>query len=193
MAADPALVQMACLARDQGESPDQFLQVGEKTQAGSTRMRGEGRKMKRRAWLRQWQRLAGAVPLVWLVRSLPMLSMTTMACISEPGPRDTILDLALADIPDGRHTATRIALHPVEITRRGREVTAVSLLCTHMGCRVRWFPAREAYICPCHDGTFDAEGYPLAGPPTEPLDRLPVVVEGDRVRIGPLPRPEQAA
>ena len=149
--------------------------------------------MKRRAWLRQWQRLAGAVPMAWLVRSLPLVGGAAISCAPGPGPEEVFLDLALDDIPDGRRTATRLALHPVEIRRAGREVTAVSLLCTHMGCRVRWFPTRDAYICPCHDGTFDAAGHPISGPPTEPLDRLPVVVEGDRVRIGPWPRPEQAA
>jgi nitrite reductase/ring-hydroxylating ferredoxin subunit len=170
-----------------------FSQVGEKTQARSTRMPGEGLKMKRRAWLRQWRGLVGAVPLAWLGRSLPVIGLSAAACVRAPDPATRVLDLALEDIPDGRRTATRIALHPVEVRRNGREVTAISLLCTHLGCRVRWFPSRNTYICPCHDGTFDAEGRPIAGPPVEPLDRVPVVVEGERVRIGPLPRPEQAA
>jgi Rieske Fe-S protein len=78
--------------------------------------------------------------MAWLVRSLPLVGGAAIACAPGPGPEDAFLDLALDDIPDGRRTATRIALHPVEIRRAGREVTAVSLLCTHMGCRVRIGP-----------------------------------------------------
>ena len=44
---------------------------------------------------------------------------------------------------------------------------ARSLLCTHFGCRVVWEPARgQRYRCPCHQGWFDADGRPVAGPPT---------------------------
>ena len=96
-------------------------------------------------------------------------------------------------LPQWRKLAGAIALHPVRIRREGREVTAVSLPCNHLGCRVGWSSTQNAYICPYHDGTFDAEGLPLAGPHLETLDRVPMVFQGDRVCIGPLPRPEQAA
>ena len=149
--------------------------------------------MKRRVWLKQCRGLAGALPLAWLSPALPVLGLSSSACVTAPDPRTTVLELALQDITDGRRMAARVGLHPVEIRRNGREVTAVSLLCTHQGCRVRWAPSQDSYLCPCHDGTFDAEGRPIAGPPLQPLDRVPVVVQGERVRIGPISPPEQAA
>ena len=149
--------------------------------------------MKRRAWLKQCRDLAGALPLAWLSPALPVLGLGTSACTTAPDAKTAVLELALEDIPDGRHTPARVALHPVAILRHGREVTVVSLLCTHQGCKVRWTPSQNSYLCPCHDGAFDAEGRPIGGPPLEPLDRVPVVVEGDRVRIGPIPSPDQAA
>lgn len=149
--------------------------------------------MKRRAWLRQCRDLAGALPLAWLSPALPILGLSASACATAPDPRTAVLELALEEIPDGGRMAARVALHPVEIRRNDREVTVVSLLCTHQGCKVRWFPSQNTYLCPCHDGAFDADGRPIAGPPVQPLDRVPVVIEGERVRIGPILPPEQAA
>ncbi len=48
-------------------------------------------------------------------------------------------------------------------------VVARSLLCTHQGCEVAWQPDPDHYVCPCHDGRFDAAGSPVYGPPRQPL------------------------
>jgi len=58
----------------------------------------------------------------------------------------------------------------IAITRRGRgsspdDFVALSNVCPHMGCRVRWDRGAQHYVCPCHDGTFDAGGRPTGGPP----------------------------
>jgi Rieske Fe-S protein len=61
-------------------------------------------------------------------------------------------------------------------------VRAIDARCTHLGCNVRF---REGeFRCPCHNGVFDAEGNPVSGPVTDPLERMPTrirngVVEGE--------------
>lgn len=55
--------------------------------------------------------------------------------------------------------------------------------CTHQGCTVALDPATGGFRCPCHAGTFDADGRPTSGPPPRPLDALPTATDGDRVRI----------
>ena len=50
------------------------------------------------------------------------------------------------------------------------DVLALSNICTHLGCRVNWKDAQKAYVCPCHDATFDLQGKVLGGPPPRPLD-----------------------
>jgi Rieske Fe-S protein len=60
-------------------------------------------------------------------------------------------------------------------------VSALSLLCTHTGCEVRWQPETERWHCPCHQGLFDAAGEVLAGPPPRALRQVAVRVDGDRV------------
>jgi menaquinol-cytochrome c reductase iron-sulfur subunit len=61
----------------------------------------------------------------------------------------------------------------------------MSLLCTHMGCTVRWEPDLDAYRCPCHFGRYDADGRVLGGHPPAPLRRFRWRVEGNVLVILP--------
>jgi menaquinol-cytochrome c reductase iron-sulfur subunit len=42
--------------------------------------------------------------------------------------------------------------------------------CTHLGCPVEFSSGSGSFLCPCHGGSFDPEGYPTAGPPPRRLD-----------------------
>jgi Rieske Fe-S protein len=44
--------------------------------------------------------------------------------------------------------------------------------CTHLACTVNWSDEASAFLCPCHDAKFSAEGEVLDGPPPRPLDRF---------------------
>lgn len=100
-----------------------------------------------------------------------------------PGPRP--VPFPLARLPHGTRVTLAVAGRPVELLRTARGVTARSLLCTHQGCEVAWDEGAGVYACPCHEGTFDAEGRPKTGPPPKPLATLPARVEGDVVLVGP--------
>jgi menaquinol-cytochrome c reductase iron-sulfur subunit len=69
------------------------------------------------------------------------------------------------------------------LTQDGRDFIAMSNICTHLGCRVRWIEEREQFYCPCHNGVFDREGNVVSGPPPRPLDRYQVKVEQDQISI----------
>jgi quinol---cytochrome c reductase iron-sulfur subunit, bacillus type len=68
-------------------------------------------------------------------------------------------------------------------TENGRDYVALSNICTHLGCRVRWIEDRQEYVCPCHNGVFDKEGNVVSGPPPRPLDRFEVKVVNDQLMI----------
>jgi len=64
---------------------------------------------------------------------------------------------------------------------------ALSAICTHMGCVLRWEDADNRFVCPCHNAWFGADGviiptpdYPWTPPP---LPRLQVKVEDDQVWV----------
>jgi quinol---cytochrome c reductase iron-sulfur subunit, bacillus type len=68
-------------------------------------------------------------------------------------------------------------------TENGRDYVALSNVCTHLGCRVRWIQDKEEFFCPCHNGVFDKEGNVVSGPPPRPLDRYEIKVENDQIYI----------
>ncbi len=61
--------------------------------------------------------------------------------------------------------------------------TAVSAVCTHLGCTAGYDPQEKRIFCPCHNGVYDAKtGANVSGPPPNPLDRFNVeIVEGKAV------------
>jgi Rieske Fe-S protein len=63
------------------------------------------------------------------------------------------------------------------------DVRALSSTCTHLGCRVGYDPVKNVIKCPCHGGTFSAEGLVIAGPPPRPLPGVSARVEGTRVFV----------
>ncbi len=63
-------------------------------------------------------------------------------------------------------------------------VFALSPVCTHLGCLVDWSAHKSAFLCPCHGGKYDIEGRVVAGPPPEPLTRLPLKIEDGKVYVG---------
>ena len=74
----------------------------------------------------------------------------------------------------------------INIVRSPAGFVALSTVCPHLGCRVHWDSGRSRFICPCHDGHFDAQGAPLSGPPADmkaSLARFKVVEDGNLVFI----------
>lgn len=69
------------------------------------------------------------------------------------------------------------------LTEDGREFIAMSNVCTHLGCRVRWIADQSQFFCPCHNGIFAKDGTVLEGPPPRPLDQYAVKVEQGQVYI----------
>ena len=63
------------------------------------------------------------------------------------------------------------------LTNNGRDFIAMSNVCTHLGCRVRWIAEKDNFFCPCHNAVFDKNGIVVDGPPPRPLDKYQTKVE----------------
>lgn len=69
------------------------------------------------------------------------------------------------------------------LTEDGRDFVAMSNICTHLGCRIRWVADSEQFFCPCHNGVFDKDGGIVSGPVPRPLDRFELKVEDGQLYI----------
>lgn len=110
--------------------------------------------------------------LAFVIASVLMLWKFLFPRISEKEP---LLRVAKADIPANGALVFRKA--KVAFVKRGNEVYALSLVCTHLGCSVNVTP-REI-ICPCHGSVFGRSGEVLKGPADRPLERLNVEEQGE--------------
>jgi Rieske Fe-S protein len=59
----------------------------------------------------------------------------------------------------------------------------VSAVCPHEGCEVEWDAGSRAFLCPCHDSRFDADGARTEGPAERGLYQLPSRVNGDTLEV----------
>ena len=72
---------------------------------------------------------------------------------------------------------------PKLLVRLGeRELVAFDVRCTHLSCPVIPQVEQGRFHCPCHQGSFElATGRPLAGPPSRPLPRVLLELDGDQI------------
>ena len=65
-------------------------------------------------------------------------------------------------------------------------ILALSNVCPHLGCKVRWEAPRNRFFCPCHEGTFAPDGTATGGPPKtegKDLSRYEVVARGEALYL----------
>ena len=67
----------------------------------------------------------------------------------------------------GDHATLRFTAGALEgnLVLRGREVTALSSVCSHLPCTLVWREQDDDFLCPCHDIPFNADGSPKSVPP----------------------------
>ncbi len=92
-----------------------------------------------------------------------------------PAPQ-TNFDLGPADNfpPDSR---TLLADPPAVLLHTPSGFSAISLVCTHLGCTVE--QSAGGFTCPCHGSLYDANGKVTRGPAQSPLRKLRVEVTAD--------------
>lgn len=91
--------------------------------------------------------------------------------------------LPLDDVPQNGYKVVNYKEDKVILIRLGNRVIALSAICPHLGCLVKY--REEGFIqCPCHDGRFDFSGNVIAGPPPRPLVSYPVRIAQDKIVLG---------
>lgn len=101
-----------------------------------------------------------------------------------PGKLERV-SIARSQVPPGSAHFFQFRGRPaVLLQTEAGEFTALSAVCTHLGCIVQWKEAQKEFLCPCHAGRFAPDGRVLGGPPPRPLEKLTVSVSGDTLLVG---------
>jgi glycine/D-amino acid oxidase-like deaminating enzyme/nitrite reductase/ring-hydroxylating ferredoxin subunit len=90
---------------------------------------------------------------------------------------------ALASLGPGEGRVITMRGERLAVYRNGNgELSALSPVCTHLGCLVHWNTTELSWDCPCHGSRFDPHGRILNGPAVAPLEARPLPdLEGDGV------------
>ena len=67
------------------------------------------------------------------------------------------------------NSVTYIADQQVYILSTASGFSAVSAVCTHLGCITQWKPELDLIACPCHGSRFNKDGVVVNGPAPRPL------------------------
>jgi cytochrome b6-f complex iron-sulfur subunit len=69
------------------------------------------------------------------------------------------------------------------IRKSENEVIALSAVCTHLGCIVKYSHSDSTLKCPCHGAKFDVNGKVLGGPAPTNLDQFSASIESGSVVV----------
>ena len=67
----------------------------------------------------------------------------------------------------------------VWIVRDDQKITALSTVCTHLGCTPNWLETERKFKCPCHGSGFRSSGINFEGPAPRPLERYRIILAND--------------
>ncbi|MDZ7844827.1 MAG: Rieske (2Fe-2S) protein [Anaerolineales bacterium] len=124
------------------------------------------------------------------ILGLPLINYFITPALQKEQIEDWVAVGPLEDYPIGKpqtFTFTRTQINGWERTSQSygvyvlrqnqADLSVLSNVCTHLSCRVTWKEEQDAYICPCHDASFDIQGEVIKGPPPRPLDQFETKIE----------------
>jgi menaquinol-cytochrome c reductase iron-sulfur subunit len=129
-----------------------------------------------------------AIPLVRF-STFPLRKDTTETDWSDVGPvqefasltEPTAKTITMERRDAWQTTSSQTAVYVLP-TKDG-QFRILSPVCPHLGCSVRWVGDQDKFICPCHSGSFTADGERIAGPPPRSMDTLESKVEGGILKV----------
>jgi cytochrome b6-f complex iron-sulfur subunit len=108
-----------------------------------------------------------------------------LASIPAARTSDKKLVISKTDIPSGESRNIIYGNMPIVVINRPEKgLIAFSRVCTHLGCLVDYNEKKQLFLCPCHAGVFDIEGYVVSGPPPKAMNAIPLRIDGGNIVIG---------
>ncbi len=120
--------------------------------------------------------LGAGVPIKRRLSALPKAESSITVATAEEVP---VGGYKLFNYPTADHLC-------ILIRRTETVYAAFSQSCTHLMCPVHFRAETNQFVCPCHEGFFDAtDGTVIAGPPRRSLPQYFVSVAGNKVIVVP--------
>jgi menaquinol-cytochrome c reductase iron-sulfur subunit len=111
------------------------------------------------------------------LKSSPIGSVSEFSSLSEPAMRT----IQIEQIDGWRKTVSEKAVY---ITKNQQgQLAVLTSICPHLGCTVPWNKEKKQFICPCHGGTFSADGSRVSGPSQRGMDALETSVQDGQLLV----------
>ena len=96
----------------------------------------------------------------------------------------TVRGGSLSTLPVGGARFVPHGAEPFYVVRvSDTEVVALSAICTHLRCVLKWDDGSGRLLCPCHAASFDKTGNVLNGPAKRPLPTYRVELREDEILV----------
>lgn len=129
--------------------------------------------------------LAGIGAGAAIERAITTPSGTTSVPLVLEGRGTWVAVASVAELPVG--AVKRFATNTIVgfLRNVGGDISALSGVCTHMGCLLLWNQGQQTFDCPCHGGRFNADGTSTASSPVQysPLPQLATKVEQEQIWV----------
>ena len=133
----------------------------------------------------------GALLSVPLIRFalFPLIRRTTelkLSPVGDVGEFSSLTEPVLRTIQIEQVDGWRKALSEkaVYITKDQRgQLQVLTSVCPHLGCTVPWNKDKKQFVCPCHGGTFTADGSRVSGPSLRGMDTLDTSVQDGKLMV----------
>lgn len=89
----------------------------------------------------------------------------------------------LDELPPGTGKTFQLGENRVFVLNVNGNLTAMSAVCTHLGCLVQWKPDENLVFCACHGARYTSKGEIVRGPQPAPLAPFGVRVENGEIII----------
>jgi menaquinol-cytochrome c reductase iron-sulfur subunit len=111
------------------------------------------------------------------LKNSPVGPLSEFSSLTEPAMRT----IQIEQIDGWRKTVSGKIVY---ITKDQRDQLCVlSSICPHLGCTVPWNKEKKQFICPCHGGTFSADGSRVGGPSQRGMDTLETSVQDGQLLV----------
>jgi menaquinol-cytochrome c reductase iron-sulfur subunit len=111
------------------------------------------------------------------LKNSPVGSMSEFSSLTEPAMRT----IQIEQIDGWRKTVSEKIVY---ITKdQQNRLSVLTSICPHLGCTVPWNKEKKQFICPCHGGTFSADGSRVSGPSQRGMDALETSVQDGQLLV----------